>query len=492
MVAQIFTNALARRRNELNLLESEARLALAAESAEAGIWKLDFSTSVFWATERARAIFGFSPDEVISMARFEDSVHSDDVARVGRAIERSVRTGDPLHVNYRIFSGDSGVRWISSRGRPRFGSTGEPEHLMGVSIDITDRKRGEEALRASEARLAAGADLAGLGFYEVDFGKGVVWIDDRMRDILGVPSEMDDGLQALEFWIEHLHPADAQRVMHYRKQLHEGRMDRFSIEYRFLNPTRGQIWIHHLAGVSERDATGQAVRTFGVLRDITDRKLVEDELRDLSRRLIGAHEEERAMLARELHDDLTQRVAVLAIEAGRAESAESDETQAVSMRSLREGLVRLSEDIHTLAYQLHPSVLDELGLAEALRAECERQGRRCRVEIALELEPFPEVVGKEAALCLFRVAQEALNNIGRHAEANAVSVTLRQMDDGLLLAVRDDGVGFESANPRKGRSLGLASMQERVRLVNGTFDVESAPGRGTEVIAWVPTEGSSP
>ena len=281
-------------------------------------------------------------------------------------------------------------------------------------------------------------------------------------------------------------------MLNLRDQLHDGRLDRFSLEYRFLHPTRGQIWIQHLAGASARDAAGCAVRTFGVLRDITERKRVEDELRDLSRRLIGAHEEEHALLARELHDDLTQRVAVLAIEAGRAESAASDETQAVSMRSLREGLVRLSEDIHTLAYQLHPSVLDELGLAEALRAECERQGRRCRAEIVLELEPFPDVVGKEAALCLFRVAQEALNNIGRHAEATLANVTLRQMDDGLLLAVRDDGVGFESANPRKGRSLGLASMRERVRLVNGTIDVESAPGRGTEVIAWVPTKGRSP
>ena len=198
------------------------------------------------------------------------------------------------------------------------------------------------------------------------------------------------------------------------------------------------------------------------------------------------------MLARELHDDLTQRVAVLAIEAGRVEQGELDEPQGQSMRSLREGLVRLSEDIHTLAYQLHPSVLDELGLAEALRAECERQSRRSRLEIAMELEPLSAVVGKEAALCLFRVAQEALNNIGRHADASSASVTLRQMDDGLLLAVRDDGVGFELASPREGRSLGLASMRERVRLVNGTIDVESTPGRGTEVIAWVPKAGNSP
>ena len=120
------------------------------------------------------------------------------------------------------------------------------------------------------------------------------------------------------------------------------------------------------------------------------------------------------------------------------------------MRSVREGLVRLSEDIHSLAYQLHPSVLEELGLAEALRAECERRGRQGRLDLSVELDPLPAVVGKDAALCLFRVAQEALNNVVRHAGARAASVTLRQMDGGLLLAVRDDGVGFDPESPGEG------------------------------------------
>jgi len=490
LVAQVFTNALARKRHEQSLQESEERLALAADSAEAGLWTLDFSTGVFWATDRARAIFGYSPDEVLTMARFEASVHPDDWDLVRRSLERSARAGEPVHVDYRILPGDGSVRWVSSRGQPRSKPTGEPERLMGVSIDISERKRAEEALRASEARLAAGADLAGLGFYEADFGEGIMYVDDRMRDLCGIPPERQGGLQALEFWMEHLHPDDLQRVLHMRAQLHDGRLDRVSLEYRFLHPSRGETWIQHLAGAARRDDAGRAIRTFGVLRDITERKRVEDELRDLSRRLIDAHEEERALLARELHDDLTQRVAVLAIDVGRVELAVPDGEQAQVMQSVREGLVRLSEDIHSLAYQLHPSVLDELGLVEALRAECERRGRRGRLELSLKLDPLPAVVGKETALCLFRVAQEALNNVGRHAGAGAASVTLRQVDGGFFLAVRDDGVGFDPASPGRSRSLGLASMRERVRLVNGTLDIESAPGRGTAVVAWVPGEGS--
>jgi len=491
LVAQVFTNALVRKRADETLQESEERLSLAADSAEAGLWTLDYSTGVFWATERARAIFGYLPDEAITLGRFETSVHPDDWDLVRGAIERSARAGEPVNVEYRILVGDGRVRWIASRGRPRFTSTGKPDRLMGVSIDVTERKRGEEAHRASEARLAAAADLAGLAFYEVDFDRRVAFTDDRFRDICGIPQERNEGLQPLEFWIEHLHPDDRQRVMEQRQQLHDGRLERVSMEYRFLNPTHGEKWLHHVGRVTSRDATGRTVKSYGVLRDITDRKRVEEELRDLSRRLIRAQEEERALLARELHDDLTQRVAVLAIEVGRAELAAPEASQAQAMRSVREGLVRLSEDIHSLAYQLHPSVLEELGLADALRAECERVGRQRRLDLSLELEPLPAFVGRDAALCLFRVAQEALNNVTRHAGARAASVTLRQMEGGLLLAVRDDGVGFDPASPGTGRSLGLASMRERVRLVNGTLDIESAPGRGTEIIAWVPAEGET-
>jgi signal transduction histidine kinase len=221
------------------------------------------------------------------------------------------------------------------------------------------------------------------------------------------------------------------------------------------------------------------------------RRRAEEALHDLSRRLIQAYEDERALLARELHDDLTQRLAVLAIDVGRAELAAPDGAQAETMRAVREGLVRLSEDVHSLAYQLHPSVLEELGLAEALRTECERLSRQCRVDLSVRLDPLPEVVGRDAALCLFRVAQEALNNVVRHSGARAATVDLRPMDGGLLLAVRDDGVGFDPASPGSGRSLGLASMRERVQLVNGTLDVESAPGQGTAIVAWVPAEGGA-
>jgi len=491
LVAQVFSNALARKRADDTLRESEERLALAADSAGAGLWTLDYRTGVFWATERARAIFGYAPDEVISMERFDASVHPDDRDLVRGVIERSARAGEPVNVDYRILTEGGGERWITSRGRPQFTSVWEPDRLMGVSIDISERRRAEDSLRASEARLAAGAELAGLGFYEVDFSAGTMYSDDRLRDLCGAPPERAEGFAVLEFWMQHLHPDDRERVMDLRRQLHDGEVDRFSIEYRYVHPERGETWVHHLAGAAARDAGGRALRTYGVLRDITERKRVEGELHDLSRRLIAAHEEEHAMLARELHDDVSQRLAALAIEAGRAELEAPQGAQAEALRAVREGLVRLSEDVHSLAYQLHPSVLEELGLAEALRAECERRGRQGTLDLTLDLEPLPIAVDRDAALCLFRVAQEALTNVAHHAGVREASLTLRHADGGLLLAVTDGGAGFDPQHSGTGMRLGLASMRERVRLARGTLDIDSEPGRGTTLLAWVPLDGGA-
>ena len=130
---------------------------------------------------------------------------------------------------------------------------------------------------ASEARLASGAELAGLAFYEVDFDAGTMYSDDRLRDLCGVPPDRWTASRSSSFWMEHLHPDDRPRVVELRRQLHEGERDRFSIEYRYLHPERGEMWIQHLAGAAARDASGRAVRTYGVFRDVTDRKRAEEE-----------------------------------------------------------------------------------------------------------------------------------------------------------------------------------------------------------------------
>ena len=220
------------------------------------------------------------------------------------------------------------------------------------------------------------------------------------------------------------------------------------------------------------------------------RQRAEHEAFSLSRRLLTAHEDERRRLARELHDDVTQRLARLAIDAARFEKI-GPRAQDGAPQSLHHGLVRLSEDVHALSYRLHPSILDDLGLAEALKAECEHVSRREPVRVEVELDQVPDGLPNDVALCIFRVVQEALRNIARHAKASIAIVSLALKDGGLLLAIRDNGVGFDVDALQSRHSLGRAGMGERVRLLGGTFGIKSAFGQGTTVSAWVPLKVAS-
>ena len=230
----------------------------------------------------------------------------------------------------------------------------------------------------------------------------------------------------------------------------------------------------------------QAALIAGLLVQRARARRAEGESAALTGHLLTAHEDERRRLARELHDDVTQRLARLAIDAAGIERGAGGTPGDGTARSLREELVRLSEDVHALSYRLHPSMLDDLGLGAALKAECDRLSRQESIAVEVDVHDLPQPLPPDPALCLFRVAQEALRNIARHAQARAVVVSLAARDGGLQLAVSDDGRGFDAVRGNGRPSLGQMSMRERVRLLGGELDIESAPGHGTTVVAWVP------
>ncbi len=493
LVAQVFASALARRRADEALRESEEQARSTFEQAAVGIAHVGVDGRFLRVNDKLCAIVA-SPREELLRRTFQEITHPDDLdldlGQVRRVLAGELAT---YSMEKRYLRGDGAWLWVNLTVSLVRDRKGDPRYFVAVVEDISGRKRAEEALRTSESRLEAGAELAGLGFYEVGFDGGVMYSDARLRELSGVPADRTSGLGVLEFWAEHLHPDDRPRVLAERERLHSGEVDRLSIEYRYEHPALGERWIHHLAGNAARPEGRRAVRTFGVLRDVTERVLSEAALRDLSRRLIRAQERERAFVARELHDDLSQRLALLAIEAGRAElAAEDSGPRQETLKSLREGIVRLSEDVHDLAYHLHPSILGELGLAEALRAECDRRARQVGFAVRVSIGEGSDIVESEPALCLFRVAQEALGNVARHAQARIVAVSLRRSHGGQLLEVRDDGRGFDPAVGGRPRTLGLASMRERVELVRGTLRIDSVPGEGTVVSAWVPGEVTGP
>jgi signal transduction histidine kinase len=291
-------------------------------------------------------------------------------------------------------------------------------------------------------------------------------------------------------------PADASiQIVDYDASVYDWReLERWGIDHARL-PTGSEIrfqppplWDEHRTLIITAMAIflSQAALSIGLVWQRIRRRRAEGEALSLSGRLITAHEDERRWLARELHDDVTQRLAGLAIDAAKLAGGSLSPSEIEASSSIRRGLMRLSEDVHNLSYRLHPSVLDDLGLVEALKAECERVARSESLRVDVEADKLPSSLPREVALCIYRVAQEALRNIGRHAKASIVQLSLALSDGGLLLAISDNGSGFESGLQTHRPSLGHASMRERIRSLGGKLDIQSTLGGGTTVVAWVP------
>ena len=216
-------------------------------------------------------------------------------------------------------------------------------------------------------------------------------------------------------------------------------------------------------------------------------------LRKVASKLLHAQEEERSRVAREMHDDWTQRLAILGIETAKLEKHLGASDAALSIVSaIRDQLVSLSLDVHDLSRQLHPSILDDLGLSEALRSECTSFSRRENIVVDYRPDRVPEELSTEVALCVYRVAQEALRNVAKHASVKEVSLGLSTDGRELVMLINDQGAGFDMEATRSEPSVGLSSMEERIRLVRGKLSIRSAPGQGTTVEVRVPmTEGNT-
>lgn len=371
-----------------------------------------------------------------------------------------------------------------------------PHSAVFYALFIVDAAGVPHERQDALASLHAVANAPIFGLYESELGKGVVggpYSSQRRRGeqiaaaaLRTLAGETASGpqLQGIGF----------EPPVYDWRELERWGIDRSLLppgsEVRFKPPS---LWEEHRVAVvaTSSGLVLQAALIVALLLQRAHRRRAEREAEGLAGRLVTAHEDERRRLARELHDDVTQRLAGLAIEASRLERKDDVAPDAAAAQSIRKGLVELSEDVHALSYRLHPSVIEDLGLVEALKIECDRVGQQGAIAVKFDCRDVPKKLPADAALCLFRVAQEALRNIERHARAGSVDVSVAGRDGGLAVAVRDDGVGFDATREGKRASLGLASMRERVRLLGGRLEIRSAQGDGTALVAWVPLEGAA-
>jgi len=366
--------------------------------------------------------------------------------------------------------------------------------ILGLLFNIRHRRGAERSLRDSEERLRLSIESAGTGLWSLDRDGRSVWATDRTYKLYGLTK---DDPKTLERVLQTVYPEDRDRVRNANRRAWETGAE-ILIEYRLVLPDGALRWLAARMRVQHREP-GQAQFLMGAIVDITARKQSEEALRNherelttLAGRLIHNQEEELRRLSRELHDDLTQRLTVLAIHAGMLEKTLQSlhPSSAGEVRELKGKLIEVSNEVHQLSRRLHPSILDDLGLVQAVRAECDTFRKRTGIALTFEAAEITAPPSRDAALCLYRVLQEALQNIAKHSRANEAHAAIKEGTDCIRLTVQDFGVGFDVQQASKSGGIGLSSMRERVRLVSGKLTIASEPGKGTEIQVTVPRGGA--
>jgi PAS domain S-box-containing protein len=356
--------------------------------------------------------------------------------------------------------------------------------FMVLAALVEERKRDDKVLRESEDRFRLVANTAPVLIWMSGPDKLCTFFNQGWLNFTGrtVQEELGDG------WAAGVHPDDVEDCLRTYSDAFDARVD-FQMEYRLRRSDGVYRWIMDL-GVP-RFETDHTFRGYiGTCIDITDRKASEESVHNLTGRLISAQEEERNRIARELHDDFSQRLALVGIGLGqlwkRLPITESEERANVML--LLEGTKELCSDLHALSHQLHSSKLEHVGLVPALNGLCKEIGPKYKIEICFTERECPADLPKDIALCLFRVAQEALGNVVKHSESTEAYVDLRRAEDGLILRIVDHGKGFDPQVRSSTAGIGMIGMYERLRLVRGSLVVNSKPHVGTEIVAEVPLD----
>ena len=421
------------------------------------------------------SMLGFSEQELYSKHCVQFSPPED--AEKDWALFQQLRAGsiDHYQLEKRYFRKDGSLVWgslsISLLKIP-------PSPLVIAMVEeITDKKRAEDALRASEDLLKIFVKCVPVGVAMLDRDMRYLQVSDRWCADYSLDCSHLLGRSHYE-----LFPDCPQRW----KEMHRRALDGETLradEDRWDRDDGTTTWVRWeiLPWMTSSGAVG------GILifaEDITVRKQMEEAIAGMNRKLIESQEQERARIGRELHDDINQRLAMLAVELEQLQDNPSEVAR--RLQEMRKQTIEISNDVQALSRELHSSKLEYLGAIKGMKSWCKEFGERQGIQVEFKSSEVQSSVAPEIGFCLFRVLQEALHNVSKHSGAGRVEVQLREDSSEIHLVISDSGRGFDSETAMQGQGLGLVSMRERVRLVNGTIAVESMLGGGTTIHVRVP------
>jgi len=484
-----------RKRAEEAVRISEERWRSIFENSAVGIVLTD-PNGFFTAANRAfQQLVGYTEEELRALS-YLDITHEED-RPANSAMVRQLWEGSlpqfTLEKPYRRKDGT--LIWVRVTVSLAPGSETAPRFAMAIVEEITERKNAEEQLRRSEAYLAAGQRLSHTGSWAWNMSsEELFWSQETFR-IFGFDPAKTTASVA-ETFLARIHPEDRPMVEQGMEAAPTGPRD-YAVDYRIVLPDGFIKHIHDVV-YSVTNEAGQVVERYGVVMDVTHRKRAEEnlqhafeQLRALAARLENVREEERTRVAREIHDQLGQALTAIKMDlSALSRELPADRTQpSVRIERLLKLVDETIQSVRRIATELRPGILDDLGLAAAVEWAAEefqaRTGTTCRVR----LPDFDIAMDPERATAVFRIFQETLTNVARHADATEVDVTLAKSNGDLSLEVRDNGKGIADAKVFEGQTLGILGMRERALLLGGELTISGGPGTGTTVKVRIPVAG---
>lgn len=476
---------------EESLKTSQELYRLMAENTSDLVAMHSANSKYIYASPSRERLLGYSQQETIGKLPTE-FCHPDDRKSVKLAFKNAVRSRSPSHASYRVLARNGQEFWLEASITPIADEKGTVTQLLTTSRDITERKRADDKLRESEFTVRTLLESASQGIVVVDLNGKIVLANRAAEDMFGyrktellespidnlipqtLPTRQDKEHRHFFLTPEARSMGVSLNLLGRRKNGKE-----FPVEVRLSSMQKGQdtLAVAFVTDVSERK------RAEAALQESRDRLL------DLSGKLMSVQDEESKRIARELHDAFSQELAALSTESRLLMRELPSDAQGTRRKvegiALRIGT--LAKNIHQMSRRLHPVILDDLGLAATLRADCNAFSQLHGIHTDFSSSKVPKSIPGTVALCIYRVAQECLQNVAKHSGAKKVRVDLARKRGEIRLAIEDFGDGFDLlAQQRRRRGLGLIGMEERVRLSGGTLTIDSKPGRGTRVLARVP------
>ena len=488
-----------RKRAESALRKSERVLREAEELGHTGSWEHDLlSGEIFNTEENLRLFFG---DDRSKGARFEDymdAVHPDDRAYVAARHQQLLEQGGPRDIEYRVNWPDGSVHTLVGRATVVRDASGRSVRVYGTNVDVTERKRAEEAVRQGQQLLELVLETLPVGVAVMDDAGDIILSNVASRRIWGekmIETGSERWVRSPGYWHgsgQRIAPGEWPSV----RALRFGQITRN--ELIDIDAFDGRRKTIEASAAPIRSADGSIFGAVLVIDEVTervsaDRALQEsaNRLQHLSRRLLAVQEEERSHLSRELHDEFGQLLATISLHLHAARTV-AGQTDPDSLDEAVKLIQRAGAQVRTLALELRPRMLETAGLDETLRWLAEQH--RQHTGIATEVVGHVNGVSGDLAIACFRAVQEALTNVARHSRAQHVLIELARNDGRLELTVRDDGVGFDVPKTLEGAGrgghLGLVGMTERVEILGGTLELDSEPGRGTLIRIALPLEAA--